>query len=248
MIVNLMEVPTMSHNQTFTFDYGRKRIEYKLQYTKRRTLAIDVHPDLSVVVTAPHNCSHETIQSKLQRRAAWIVQQQRFFETFLPTLPPRKYVSGESHRYLGRQYRLRVLKGESNCVKLARGQLDVYLVDPIKKTYIKPLVVTWFRQRAQVVFRELFEAIAAKAERHCIRAESFELRRMKNRWGSCTQEGKILLNPELITAPKQCIEYVIIHELCHLKEHNHGPKFYSLLNDLMPDWETRRVKLNRSQL
>jgi predicted metal-dependent hydrolase len=67
---------------------------------------------------------------------------------------------------------------------------------------------------------------------------------MKNRWGSCTSEGRILLNPDLIIAPKQCIEYVIVHELCHLQEHNHGPAFYRLLNKLMPDWEQRRERLN----
>ena len=225
-------------------DYGRKRIEFQLSYSARKTLAIDVHPDLSVVVTAPNDAADSAVEQKLHKRAAWIVQQQRFFENYLPTIPLRRYVSGESHRYLGRQYRLRVHEGDEDAVKMSRGQINIYLNDPSKKTRVKTLVVGWFRKRAEVVFRELFDDMVSKAERHGITAENFEIRRMKNRWGSCTSEGRILLNPDLVIAPKQCIEYVIVHELCHLQEHNHGPAFYRLLKILMPDWEQRRERLN----
>ncbi|QDU73760.1 hypothetical protein Pan97_07590 [Bremerella volcania] len=232
------------HARRLSIQYGRKRIEYQLLYSARKTLAIDVHPDLSVVVTAPKGADDNAIDEKMHKRAAWIVQQQRFFENYLPTIPPRRYVSGESHRYLGRQYRLRVHQGDEETVKMSRGQINVTLVDPSKKTRIKTLVVSWFRKRAEAVFQELFDDMATKVERHGIKADRFEIRRMKNRWGSCTKEGHILLNPDLVIAPKQCIEYVIVHEICHLQEHNHGPGFYRLLKALMPDWEKRRERLN----
>ncbi|WP_417737751.1 M48 family metallopeptidase [Rosistilla oblonga] len=227
-----------------TIQYGRKKIDYELSYSRRKTLAIDVHPDLSVVVTAPKDATDSAIEEKMQKRGSWIIQQQRFFENYLPAIPPRKYVSGESHRYLGRQYRLRVHEGDEDVVKMARGQINVYLVDPSKKARIKTLVIGWFRQRAEIIFGELFDEMVAKANRHGIDADNFEIRRMKNRWGSCTKEGRILLNPDLVIAPKLCIEYVIVHELCHLQEHNHGPRFYRLLKTLMPDWEQRRERLN----
>lgn len=232
------------HSRNLSIQYGRKRIEFQLLYSARKTLAIDVNPDLSVVVTAPKNVDDDAIEQKMHKRAAWIVQQQRFFENFLPTLPPRKFVSGESHRYLGRQYRLRVHKGIEDVVKMGRGQINAFLIDPSKKAGVRTLVIGWFRQRAEIVFRELFEDVVAKSKRHGIAAENIEIRRMKNRWGSCTTEGRILLNPDLIIAPKQCIEYVIIHELCHLREHNHGPSFYRLLQTMLPDWEQRREQLN----
>lgn len=227
-----------------TIRYGRKSILFHLTYSNRKTLAIDVHPDLSVVVTAPKDAADSAVNEKMQKRASWIIQQQRFFENYLPSIPPRRYVSGESHRYLGRQYRLRVHKGKENVVKMARGQINVYLTDLSKKGLVKKLVVGWFRQRAEVVFRELFDVMATKAERQGISVDNFEIRRMKNRWGSCTNQGRILLNPDLIIAPKMCIEYVIVHELCHLQEYNHSPKFYRLLKKLMPDWEQRRERLN----
>lgn len=233
------------HPRQLAIQYGRKRIAFELCYSDRKTLAIDVHPDLSVVVTAPKEADDSVVAQKMQKRAAWIVQQQRFFENYLPPIPPRRYVSGESHRYLGRQYRLRVHQGNEETVKMSRGQINVFLRDAGDKSRIKALVVGWFRQRAEIVFRELFDDMVAKSERHGIAADDFQIRRMKNRWGSCSKEGRILLNPDLIIAPKLCIEYVIVHELCHLKEHNHGPRFYQLLKTMMPDWEQRRERLNR---
>ncbi len=225
--------------------YGRKRIEYQLQYSSRRTLGIDVNPDLSVVVTAPDGSDDHVVEQKVEKRAAWIIQQQRFFENFLPAIPPRKFVSGEAHRYLGRQYRLRIYQGSDESVKMSRGQLVVTLKDRRNNKRVRTLVQRWFRNRADVVFQELFDQVAERAKRYGIEADSFQIRKMKTRWGSCTKDGIILLNSELIAAPKICIEYVIVHELCHLKEYNHGSEFYSLLKKLMPDWEKRRERLNR---
>jgi predicted metal-dependent hydrolase len=128
---------------------------------------------------------------------------------------------------------------------MARGQINVGLVDTSKKERVRSLVTAWFRRRADAVFGEVFTKCAAGAERHDIQAGGFELRKMSNRWGSCTAEGRILLNPELIVAPLPCIEYVVVHELCHVRHHNHGPDFYRLLAAIMPDWEARRERLNQ---
>ena len=231
--------------RSLTVQFGRKQIAYTLLYSARKTLGIDVHPDLSVVVTDPNGSADDAVAQRVKKRAAWIIEQQRFFENYLPAIPPREYVSGESHRYLGRQYRLRVHKADADAVKLARGQINVGLVDTTKKDRVRALVTRWFAARAETVFHEQFTACVERAARHGIEADTFHIRRMKNRWGSCTSEGHILLNPDLILAPATCIEYVIAHELCHLKEHNHGSGFYRLLTALLPDWEQRRQRLNQ---
>ena len=109
-------------------------------------MAIDVHPDLTVRVTAPTGSTDEAVRERVEKRAAWIVRQQRFFETYLPKLPARRYVGGESHRYLGRQYRLRVHRGEVDGVKMTRGRIDVVLADPSKKERVGPLVRRWMRK------------------------------------------------------------------------------------------------------
>ena len=230
--------------RTLAVQFGRKRIVYRLQYSARKTLAIDVLPDLSVVVTAPAGSEDTAVEKRVKKRAAWIVQQQRFFENYLPVLPPRRYVSGESHRYLGRQYRLRVTQGDVERVMMGRGQISVTTVDTANSKRVRALVTRWFRVRAEVIIGEIFAESSSRAGRLGIHALSFKVHKMRNRWGSCTKQGNILLNPELIIAPKVCIEYVISHELCHLKEHNHSDGFYRLLNKLMPDWEVRRERLN----
>ncbi len=224
--------------------FGRKSIEYQLQYSARKTLAIDVHPDLTVVVTAPTASTDDEVVKRVVKRALWIIQQQRFFENYLPKLPPRRYVSGESHHYLGRQYRLRVHQADADGVKMSRGQINVGLADTPKQQRVRSLVTEWFRRRAGAVFGEVFAECSVRAERHDIQQNGFQIRKMTNRWGSCTAEGHILLNPDLIVAPRPCIEYVVVHELCHLKEHNHGTDFYRLLTAMMPDWERRRERLN----
>jgi len=238
----------MSDARTLAVQFGRKRIEYQLRYAARKTLAIDVHPDLSVVVTAPTGSTDEAVAHRVHKRAAWIIAQQRFFANYLPRLPARLYLSGESHRYLGRQYRLRVHSAGADGVKMARGQINVGLVDIALKERVRPLVTRWFRERAGVVFGEVFGAARVRAARHGIEPHGFQIRKMLNRWGSCTAEGNILLNVDLIVAPLLCIEYVVVHELCHLRFHNHSGDFYRLLGTMLPDWERRRERLNRCSI
>ena len=98
--------------RTYTLQFGTQTIEYRLVCMPRKTLAISVHPDLSVTVKAPEDSDFSEIERRVQQRAAWIVKKQRQYEIYLPELPPRQYVSGETHRYLGRQYRLKVLSPE----------------------------------------------------------------------------------------------------------------------------------------
>ena len=109
---------------------------------------------------------------------------------------------------------------------------------------MRPLVAGWLRRHAEVVFRELFDTWSVKAERYGIVANGFQIRRMTNRWGSCTLEGNILLKADLVVAPTTCIKYVAAHELCHLKHHKHSSNFYRLLQALFPDRERRRERPN----
>jgi predicted metal-dependent hydrolase len=229
-----------------TVHFGRTIISYVLTHRKRTSLAIEVYPDQSVVAIAPHGADVKVIDDKVLKRATWILKQQREFEAFLPVLPPHKYVGGESFRYLGRQYRLRIFQANTEKVSLQRGQIQVSLPDRKDSAGVQRLLEVWFRHRADQVIAELWPKCIARVQRHGIEAKTYQLRKMKTRWGSCGKNGIILLNPELISAPKECIEYLILHELCHLKHYNHGAEFFELLSVLVPNWEALREKLNRS--
>ncbi len=227
-----------------TIQYGTTTLEYSLIFGQRKTLAIDVHPDLSITVTAPTGSTTTDVAARVKKRGAWILRQQREFELYLPHVPPRQYVSGETHRYLGKQYRLKVVEDTNESVKLTRGRLWVYTAVSHNKTHIKQLLNTWYRHHAQRIFSERLDACFPRVAKYGLTYPTIEIRNMEKRWGSCTTAGKVLLNLKLIQAPKSLIDYVVMHELCHLKEHNHGPSFYTLLDRAMPTWRTRRQQLN----
>lgn len=227
-------------------EYGTTSIKYELIFTPRKTLAIHVHPDLRVTVEAPEDSTFALVEQKVRKRAAWILKQQRDFARYSFELPLRQYVSGETHRYLGRQYRLKVVQSATNreIVKMSRGRIFVYVRDLGNRERVKKLLKDWYRKQAKRVFAERLAECYPRVERFGVGYPEFTVRRMKSRWGSCTPSGKITLNLKLIQMPKGCIDYVIVHELCHLIEHNHGPAFYALLDRVMPNWRERRRKLN----
>lgn len=232
-------------NNIHSVDYGTTTIQYYLSYSPRKTLAIDVHPDLTVSVIAPEGSELNEVAAVVKKRGSWILRQMREFETYLPHLPPRKYISGETHRYLGKQYRLKVIEDATEAVKLMRGRIFVHVPDPSDTNKIKQLLDDWYRSHAKRIFSERLEACFPRVAKYGLGFPEYEIRTMEKRWGSCTPQGKLLLNLKLTQVPKHLIDYVVMHELCHLKEHNHGADFYSLLTKAMPDWEFRRQQLNQ---
>ncbi len=225
--------------------FGQAEITYVVNWSDRKTLAIHVYPDGEVVVDAPIAVSQIAIAQKVKKRAAWIFKQQMQFAAYPPVMPERRYVSGESYRYLGRQYRLLVKQGSGEHVKLIKGRIVVETADPENANKVKALLLYWSRSRAQIIFSERYHiCLKLVAKLGIEHYQGFQLRSMPKRWGSCTGQGNIMLNPELIAAPKECIDYVITHEFCHLKIRNHSPVFYKLLAKVMPDWEIRRKRLN----
>lgn len=220
--------------------FGSVVLEYSVEYRNRKTLGIGVHPDGSVDVKAPVGASLEKIRAHVNRRAAWIYKQQRYFSSFGIHTPERKYVSGESHLYLGRQYMLRIVDGEHSGVHYKGNIIEV---ECRHRKDVGILLQTWYRQRAAVKFREYAAPLIERFKRYQVEPKDLVLKEMETRWGSCTGSGLILLNPRLICAPRICIEYVIVHELCHLIYRNHTKAFYTLLAQEMPHWERWKMKL-----
>ncbi|MFI4916772.1 MAG: M48 family metallopeptidase [Phycisphaerales bacterium JB060] len=225
--------------------FGSADIAYRLTVEPRRDMVVHVHPDLSVHVIAPDDRAPETIDQHVRKKAPWIIRHQMRFEDYHPLPVPRQFVSGESHRYLGRQYRLKVVKAERRHVALRRPFLVVEVLPGDGAEAVGRLVGNWYRERAEAVlpvyahrFMEAHPSLRAPIS-------VFRVRRMARRWGSCAPSGKITLNPELVRAPSSCIEYVIAHELCHRKVLNHGPSFERLLAESVPNWRVRRQRLNK---
>ena len=222
--------------------YGTSEISFHLKRANRKTLGIEVHPDLSVWAVAPLHSSVHEIREKILKRGAWILKQQRYFDQFLPRTPERQYVSGETHLYLGRRYILKTQKSDAQSVKLLGGKLLVSTKNN-STSEIKHELTQWYYDHGTRVFTEILEEQLKAFDKYKIDLPQLEIRRMKNRWGSCHSHGKIILNPEIIKAPKKCIEYVITHELCHLVIPNHSRAFYELQETVFPNWEKWKARL-----
>lgn len=155
-----------------------------------------------------------------------------------------RFSTPTAHRYLGRQYRLKMDDELPAKVRLKNGLLWVSKGGTSSTKTVKLLVEGWFRDRAKIVLAERLEACVIAFERHNPNRPKLNIRSMKTRWGSCSRKGRITLNTKLVHAPKRYIDYVVTHELCHLKEPNHSDGFYRLLTLVIPDWRERREKLN----
>ena len=209
---------------------------YELYYTDRKTLGIKVYPDTSVKVFAPIDTDLPIIEQHLKAKRKWIEKQQKAFQTYLPPTPPRQYIGGETFLYLGKQDMLKIEPSTAEEVKLYQGRLVVKTLNP-EATHIKKLLQQWYIARATILFNKLFEEQFCLFKRFTLENPILQIKKMEKRWGSCTPQQKIILNPELIKAPIVCINYVILHELCHLVHHNHSQAFYRLLESFMPDWQ-----------
>jgi predicted metal-dependent hydrolase len=225
------------------FNYGRSTIEYHLIFEDRKNLAITVNPDKSVLVKAPIKSTLEEIQGKLQKRGQWILKQINYFDKFHPVQPEREYVSGETHYYLGRQYRLRIQKGKEEEVKL-KGKFFIARTMKTDDTeHIKDLMMNWYATHAQMLIDRRIKIFAEKMLGEGYGQIRTQYIYLKRRWGSCNLKNRITFNIELVKTPIQCVDYVIVHELCHFVHPNHDKAFYRMMGKIFPDWKDTKEKL-----
>lgn len=233
----------VSTNNIYSVNYGMKIIKFSLLYCERKTMEIAVLPDSTVVVKVPFCSDITIIEKKILKRARWILKQLNYFRQFNPKAPDRYYVNGETHLYLGKQFRLKITKGPEKSVKLSRGFFYISCRSEPTPELTKKLLDQWYMDKAQLQFVKSMERCWPKFTGLGIDQPKLSIKRMHKRWGSLSGKGTVTLNIDLIRAPKECIDYVVTHELCHLKYHDHGPDFYKLLESVLPGWEKIKHKL-----
>lgn len=242
-----MNVPIKPNSQTLSFRYGDEKIVFERVKRPQATgrVLIKVHPDCRVIVAAPEDADSEVVLAAVKKRGRWIYEQLRDFRKQLEHVTPRQYISGESHYYLGKQYLLKVMEAPRQVqgVKLLRGKIAVSVrrKSPDK---VKELLREWYKLRAKEVFARRLDAMLEQALWVNGRPP-LRILTMKTQWGSCSPNGGITLNPHLVKASRECIDYVILHELCHIAEHNHSERFYRLMGQVMPEWEKIKERLDK---
>jgi len=228
-----------------TISYSSLKIPITIWFEERNRLRITVQPDKSIVAKAPLDHSLDEVQAKLEKRASWMAQQLEYFDQYHPILPERQYVSGETYYYLGRQYRLKIMTGNKNNVKLIGKFFMLTTTQPENLKRKQQILQDWYARRARVFIENRVKLFIDRLVELGAKTPEIKYRRMSKRWGSCTPSGVITFNTELIKAPTHCIDYVVLHELCHLVHEGHNRGFYHLLDVLMPDWKKRKERLEK---
>tara|TARA_R110000850_G_scaffold269830_1_gene402362 strand:- start:1225 stop:2067 length:843 start_codon:yes stop_codon:yes gene_type:complete len=259
------EKSSATTNEQGVFTYGNDTIRYDVirkikpsDTAKKvaRKIIIKVYPDQRVVASVPHDASEDAIVDAMHKRARWIWQSINDFAKQKDTVLHKRYVSGETQFYLGKRYVLKVIVDAEQVpsVKLSRGKLNVTLKHEVSKDIaldsqesrevkVKPLIDKWYQHKAKAIFHERLSELLPKTT-WVTGIPSFRVMAMKKQWGSCSTKGSLMLNPHLVKAPKECIDYVILHELCHIAEHNHSERFWRLLTQVMPNWKEVKAKLD----
>jgi predicted metal-dependent hydrolase len=200
-------------------------------------------PDGRVRVTAPEGMKDDAIRTLLALRLPWIKNQQSKF-VGQERQTKREYVSGESHYFLGKRYRLMVVEASMPTrVEIKRNKIVLHVRPNTSTAKREEVMIKWYRRQLYPVIEEMMIRWQKKIG---VNAKHWGIKRMKTRWGTCNHEtGHILLNLELGKKPIGCIEYVVVHELLHLSEKKHNDRFINLMTRYLPKWRAMKEDLNR---
>ncbi|MFA0611361.1 M48 family metallopeptidase [Vibrio sp. 10N.222.49.B4] len=210
--------------------------------SRRKTASIKVDEG-EVIIVVPKLLERDKIDKLLASKHLWIVEKIAQYQTTSPATM-REYVSGESLPYLGRNYRLKVLKGDLAPTKLLNGRITVTVPEPSTQThYIRRALTNWYKRHADKKIREKvrrYESLVG-VETGVVRTKEF-----KSRWGSCTPYGDLEFNWVIVMAPNRVVDYVVVHELCHLIHHDHSPQFWKEVERVMPDYKEHKEWLREN--
>jgi predicted metal-dependent hydrolase len=228
--------------KTAEFIQGKGYVVAVSRTSRTKTASLTVEQG-DVMLVVPKELTSDRIEKIIQGRHTWIIKK---IASHLEATPATKkqYVSGEAFPYLGRNYRLKVIKGEYQAAKLINGRLQIGLAESaIQEHFARGALVHWYKRNAQRKLRE-------KAERYAkivgVTLASIHIKSFKTRWGSCTPKGDLDFNWVIVMAPNRIVDYVVVHELCHLIHMDHSFKFWLEVERVMPDYKECRewLKVN----
>lgn len=216
-------------------------ISYCLKKKNVKNLNLRIRPDASVIVSAPPNVAESDVDAFVIRKRNYISKSLSEIKSCSDKSNDRQYISGEGYRLEGKNLRLKVTASDKDCIETDEVFLKLYVKDTENIAVKAKLVKKFYADRTKTTMNGILDKLYEIFRKYNIRKPILKLRNMQTQWGSCSaSKGIITLNPKLIEAPRNCIEYVIMHELCHLVHPNHSRRFYSFLSMQMPDWKDRK--------
>ena len=219
-------------------------IRYEFKRSHRRSVVAKIRRDGVIEVRAPLLYRESEMIAFLNQHKRWIFNHLDRLQN--ADNQQKKYISGEIHYYLGKQYTLQVVESNKNTVSIEGNSLVIRcknLENLDNSDYLETLLNKWYRVQAKMVFSELLPPILEKFKKYNVSPAKISIRNMRSRWGSCSRKGNISLNMQLVKLNENCIRQVMIHEMCHLIYFNHQAGFYSLMEEMMPDWKIWKKEL-----
>ena len=220
-------------------------IEFKVIYSRRSTIGISVLPDSSVIVRVPYLTTLKTINRIVKEKYFWVIKHRDNYRELDNSSRNKSYTSGETYLFRGKESLLKIEKSAKPYVIFFDSTIELGTEKTDDPETVRRLLYKGYKNEAITHFPILMRKVLSEHENEKFKPEGLIIRTMKRRWGSCSNKGIVTLSTELIKLSDQYIEYVITHELCHLKHHNHGPNFYKLLTEMYPEWKTVRKELRK---
>lgn len=212
--------------------------DYQIKYSERKTLNITVERDRSIIVRAPHNLSKEKIDSIVNSKKFWLREKLNHAQKYPVDVQKKEFVSGETLMYLGKNYQLSVVDEEINGVEFNHG----FKISRVKQSIANDLFKEWYLSQALKKIKPL----ASKYSKGLgVTYKECKTSEMKYRWGSCTPANNIIFNWRIIKAPIYVVEYLVAHELVHLIEANHTPRFWNILSIQVPNYQKAKNWLKK---
>ncbi len=236
----------ITHTQD-SIQFGTTTINYDVIYSaKRKNATLSVYPMKQVEISVPSGLEREHIQRLVRKKAGWVLKQILWFDEIVQIDSQKEHVNGETFLYLGRQYRLKIVRSSEKAKAKLRGKY-LYVTIPNAgnskdKKIIKAAVWDWYRKQAG---RKVTEAVCLYSRILGIELPKVIIKNQYKRWGSCTSKNTLNFNFRIVIAPVSLLNYVAAHELCHIKHKDHSPKFWKLLKTIMPDYEDRKERLRK---
>lgn len=235
-------------NENDSVIFGTSKIKYEITYSvRRKNVSISVSPDKKVKVLAPSNLTPEAIREVVKRKADWVLKKLEWFDHIQQFDASKEYVSGETFLYMGRQYRLKILSENFEVSIRLKGRFFEVTIpkdtpQENRQQLVRGVLWKWYVEHAEKKLREISQTYSRKLH---ISPPSLKVKSQAKRWGSCSKDNVIRINVQIIMAPMKQIEYVIAHELCHIKYKSHSSDFWKSLRLIMPDYELRKESLRK---
>ena len=216
----------------------------RTQRSKTASLKVDAG---EVVIVVPKSLSIERVEQLVKDKHQWIIDKILAYQASAPA-SEKQYVSGESFSYLGRNYRLKLLTGSYQNLKLINGRLQLTLPNsPARSYFTRAALIAWYQRNAK---RKFDEKVKRYAPTIGVEPKTVSIKSFKSRWGSCSAKGDVDFNWVVVMAPNRIVDYIVVHELCHLLHHDHSSLFWKAVERVLPDYKDSKewLKVNGHKL